>query len=458
VGQDGKWYFTLFRDPDGKLSHFTVTNPAGQQLLDKEFETTEVGGFHTAPAQTIVLSPAQAAALFSDALHMLQQQFPELQRSELENVNPAAGEEDQFAVDPGQIVATPAALSAMFGMDALATALLDLLGNDAGFNWGETPPPVDGSTPTFEPVNNSTPLILSPDDNAVTEDTAPNPASGNVLDNDKDVQGGAVLAVSAVNGSPIGPGGADVVGVFGTLHLNADGSYVYTLDNDKESVQALGVGQTATDVFHYTVSDGHGHTASATLTLTVAGTNDQPEAVDDGNAVAEDTVPSSVSGDVLKNDHDVDNGDVLKVSTVGGLAIEPDGTDVTGVYGTLHLHADGTYVYTLDSGKAAVQELGAGEPATDVFNYTVSDGHGGSAGATLTITVTGTDDGPTAVADTATAQEDGPAVTIDVLANDTDPDANDSKTVLSVDTSETLGKVTIAPDGSDVSYDPNGAF
>ena len=54
--------------------------------------------------------------------------------------------------------------------------------------------------------------------------------------------------------------------------------------------------------------------------------------------------------------------------------------------------------------------------------------------------------------------EDGPAVTIDVLANDTDPDANDSKTVLAIDTSNTQGSVTIAANGANVSYDADGAF
>ena len=51
----------------------------------------------------------------------------------------------------------------------------------------------------------------------------------------------------------------------------------------------------------------------------------------------------------------------------------------------------------------------------------------------MTVTVVGANDAPTAVADEATVQEDGPAVTIDVLANDTDP-GSDSKTVLAVDT------------------------
>jgi len=294
-----------------------------------------------------------------------------------------------------------------------------------------------------------------PDVNAVTEDAAPNPVTANVLANDSDVDTGDQLTVSAVNGSGANVG-ESISGTYGTLHLNADGSYSYTLDNEKGAVQALAEGQTANDVFNYTVSDGHGGSATSTLTITVTGANDPPAAHADVNAVTEDT-QDPVSGNVLENDTDVDATDNLTVSAVAGSAGNV-GQTIDGAYGTLHLNADGSYSYTLDNEKGAVQALGAGQTATDQFSYTVSDGHGGSAASTLTITVTGTDDGPTAVADTATAQEDGPAVAIAVLANDLDPDANDSKTVSAIGTSHTLGHVTIAQDGSNVSYDPNGAF
>jgi hypothetical protein len=42
------------------------------------------------------------------------------------------------------------------------------------------------------------------------------------------------------------------------------------------TLQALAVGETATDTFDYTVSDGQGGTDTATVTLTVAGANDAP--------------------------------------------------------------------------------------------------------------------------------------------------------------------------------------
>ena len=93
--------------------------------------------------------------------------------------------------------------------------------------------------------------------------------------------------------------------------------------------------------------------------------------------------------------------------------------------------------------------MGAGETATDSFTYTMKDGSGATSTATVTVTIVGANDGADGGRRPGDAQQEGPAVAIDVLANDTDPDANDSKTVLAVDTTKTLGQVTVAPDGSD---------
>ena len=80
-----------------------------------------------------------------------------------------------------------------------------------------------------------------------------------------------------------------MAGTYGTLHLNANGSYTYALDNTNPAVQALAEGQTVTDVFNYANSDNHGATSTASLTVTVTGTNDAPVAVADTAAVKEDT-------------------------------------------------------------------------------------------------------------------------------------------------------------------------
>lgn len=92
---------------------------------------------------------------------------------------------------------------------------------------------------------------------------------------------------------------------------------------------------------------------------------------------------AAVTGSVAGNDSDPD-GDPLTYSL---------GTPVAG----LTLNADGTYRF--DPANAAYQDLRSGQTRTVVANYTVSDGKGGSASSTLTITVTGTNDAPVATAE-----------------------------------------------------------
>ena len=60
---------------------------------------------------------------------------------------------------------------------------------------------------------------------------------------------------------------------------------------------------------------------------------------------------------------------------------------------------------------------------------------------------------PTAVNDQKSVDEDSGATAIDVRANDTDPDGG-PKTITSA-TQPAHGTVTVAPDGSDLSYTPN---
>src|SRR3546814_4631300 len=61
---------------------------------------------------------------------------------------------------------------------------------------------------------------------------------------------------------------------YGTLTLNADGSYSYALDNANSAVQGLSAGQILTEIFSYTITDGDGDPATTTLTITINGAND----------------------------------------------------------------------------------------------------------------------------------------------------------------------------------------
>lgn len=283
----------------------------------------------------------------------------------------------------------------------------------------------------------------------VANGTAGNPATGNVLTNDTDVDSpvnGEILAVQGYSlGTSTATAGSALAGQFGSLTIAAGGSFTYTVDDNNAAVQALRLsGNTLTEVFNYTVVDAAGGTSSSTLTITLHGANDNPVAVNDAGTAIEaggvnnGTAGSNATGNVLTNDSDVDqNGETRSVSAfdlVAGAAGTP-GTRFTAQYGWLTLNADGSYVYEVDNANTAVQGLRPGQTLTEVFGYTVVDALGATAAAQLTITLQGQDDTPTAVDDTATAMEAGgtangtPGINPsgNVLANDTDVDSADPR-------------------------------
>ena len=259
-------------------------------------------------------------------------------------------------------------------------------------------------------------------------------ATGNVLANDTDIDMGDTKTVSAVAGGTVG---APVTGTYGSVTINADGSYTYTLDNSDADTQALAQGATVTDQFSYVMVDASGASATSTLTITITGSNDAPTVVADtnaGDAVVEAGVnpgntpfagDSSASGNLLTNDSDVDFGSSLAVSAVDGAGGNV-GNAVTGTYGSVTIAADGSYTYLLANGDTDTNALAQGATATDVFTYTVIDTNGATSTATLTITISGTNDAPVAGADTAAATEDGAVLTGNVGANDIDVDAGDT--------------------------------
>lgn len=96
-------------------------------------------------------------------------------------------------------------------------------------------------------------------------------ASGNLLANDDDADG------------PITPGVTHTVttagtfsGVYGSIVINGDGSWTYTLDNSDTDTQQLFQGEGATETFNYTMQDSDGATSSSQLIINITGTNDAP--------------------------------------------------------------------------------------------------------------------------------------------------------------------------------------
>ena len=134
----------------------------------------------------------------------------------------------------------------------------------------------------------SSPPVATPDIASVVEDETL-VSTGNVLANDIDPNG-LPLSVTAVDGIAI-TGTTTIAGTYGTLTIQPDGEYIYTLADNQANVTALANGEVVPDTFAYTVSDGQAYTQITTET--VQNLIPQSEAFDDPTWVqfSSDTFP-----------------------------------------------------------------------------------------------------------------------------------------------------------------------
>lgn len=230
----------------------------------------------------------------------------------------------------------------------------------------------------------------------------------------------------------------------------------------------LAPGETAEDVFTYTVTDRNGGTASASVTVTVTGTegstdeNEPPAAADDAFEVVKTAGP--VFFDILANDTDP-NGDPLEIVSL---------TPVGAVDGLFMLTGDGRLRYDAEG---QFPGLAAGETTVETFDYTIADGRGGTDTARVAITVLGAGPGaggggsdapPIARDDRLAAEAGAGAVPADLFADngfgpDRDPEGLAITLVgLAGGAPGTVmlpsgAMVTAAADGS-ATYDPGSAF
>jgi LPXTG-motif cell wall-anchored protein len=240
-------------------------------------------------------------------------------------------------------------------------------------------------------------------------DTGDVPEDGLVITYPLDNDSGQGLVLSSVTD-----------GAHGTASIGVDGySVTYVPAPDFNG----------SDVLTYSVCDQNGNCSTATITITVTPVNDPPTAGNDALTVDEDT-PGVVT--VLANDWDVD-GDPLGVVSITGPS-----------HGTAVVSPDGSVTYT----------PGPDFNGSDSFDYTVSDGQGGTAVGSVAISVNPVNDPPVAVDDTASSS--GDPVTVDVLANDQSREPGSGLQITSV-TNGTDGTVTIDPAGT-VTYTPNPGF
>ena len=292
----------------------------------------------------------------------------------------------------------------------------------------------------------------------------------NVLSSDSDPDGDTIFLSSV-----------DTTGTKGSVSINPNGTIHY---DPNGQFQTLTQGQTATDTFTYTVSDGY-FTATATVTVTITGVNDPPAIsnVESSALSYRSQDPAvAITGTLTLSDDDDSTISSATVSITSGFNPGQDSLPFTNQNGITGSYDSATGVLTL-SGNAAIADYQAAlrsvafftsdpstSPAARTVSFTATDSLGATstAPAKRTIDVSEANQPPVAVNHSYTAvgntplgvgtSPTGPAATVSgsLLNGDSDPDSGDPIT-LTGNTNPAHGMVAVNPDGT-FTYTPNAGF
>lgn len=161
--------------------------------------------------------------------------------------------------------------------------------------------------------------------------------------------------------------------------------------------------------------------------------NDAPQAVNDAATTMQD---AAVTIDALANDTDPD-GDALSIASA-----------TNGANGVTAVNADNTITYTPNPGYYGV----------DAFAYAASDGALASNTAAVTVTVAQRVNAAPVAANDLAATRRNRAVTIKVLANDTDSDGTLDPATVAVIVKPTAGGTAVANANGSITYTPKLFF
>ena len=288
-------------------------------------------------------------------------------------------------------------------------------------------------------VKEDGPLVA---DGNVLTGTGGNDANG--TDGMADIQGADGASVTAISfGGVAGVVGQEIKGAYGTLLIQDDGRYVYTLDNGNGVVQGLDSTETLTEIFTYVITDGDNDSAQASLTITIEGSDDGVTI----NGLSGQGAELIVREDDLLDGSSPDTGELTQANsftltapdgvatiTVGGQTIFANGSFVSGVvisnaYGTLTidsftptLGADGDVIggtvnYSFVLNDNTLLHTGAdGASLANSFPVEVIDSDGSKANASLDVAVL--DDAPQARDDAATQPAEDAAMLINVITGE----------------------------------------
>jgi VCBS repeat-containing protein len=266
--------------------------------------------------------------------------------------------------------------------------------------------------------------IGNPDHATLTEDSGPTTlsVSGTILVTDVD----AGQATFQTPGTP-------APGTLGTLTLQTNGAYTYSIANS--AVQYLGAGEQRVETFIVKSADG----AQKDVSFTIDGANDVATITDPViHDVTEDAAANqagnlTASGSLTATDADQ-----------GQSTFQAGATTVASNLGTLSFAANGSYTYTVAN--AATQSLAAGETKVDTFTIHSLDG----TPKTVSFTIHGTNDAAVINDPVLHDVTEDSASTLSVSGQITATDADHGQSAFGTTVAPTpgnLGHLTITTDG-----------
>ena len=241
------------------------------------------------------------------------------------------------------------------------------------------------------PVINGGELTLE-----ATEDTAITVGDKLDVSDDRVNEGNLSYSVAAGGGAASSNAGNMAAGQYGTLFINADGTYSYQLNNQMQAVQELGEdSEPLEETFTVFVKDQDGAEVAKTVTVTINGTNDAPVlSLDTPVLTIKEGSTAKVGGTASATD--VDKGDTLSYALKDGTLSEETGDYVCKTdYGTFSIDpVTGEYRFVLDNSLDAVKDLRPTDVVDAKVTVVVDDGHGGVTEKELTVHIKGSDSVP----------------------------------------------------------------
>ncbi len=407
----------------------------------------------------------------------------------------------QFTAGPGEVIATEdaGAFSVAWARDILAgppTAQDENSGptrQTVSFQVTATPSSLFSQGPTID-SDGTLRFTPAPDANgsAVIVATAIDSGSGTAPNINRSAPVTFTISINAVNDAPVFTAGGNVTvsedapaysqpwatriapaaGLLNTPATAVDEQTQivdFVVTNNRPSLFAVAPTITSTGLLQFTPAsnafgvativvrardNGSGEglnqnlSAPQTFTLTISGANDPPEGTGDSFSTTEDALLSISAPGLLANDFDTDLPNDILRATAGS------STSLLGV--PVVVNEDGSFRYD-PRNVSAVQALVDGQTLVDRFTYQVADASNATSSiVTVTITISGVNDAPNAIAD-AFPVVSGQSILLDVLDNDTDVDTPIDPRTIEIGAIPLNGTVRVLQTGR-VEYRSNSGF